>query len=220
MKRLGIQINKVHFPVTTLGFGSRLGIWFQGCHIRCKGCISRDTWESDPAKATTVGALLRGCAHWLESADGVTISGGEPFDQPQALRELVSKLCRTFRGDLLIYSGYPHERLFAEYSDILRDVDVLVSEPFRLEAGQTLALRGSDNQRIFLLSELARSRYPANLDHQPWDVHRKLDVIIEGQDVWMAGIPAPNDMERLKDKLLSLGYTCSTSDEAAAKIRA
>ncbi|HAU1321526.1 TPA: radical SAM protein, partial [Legionella pneumophila] len=40
-----IYISRVHFPVTTLGPGHRIGIWFQGCSIRCPGCISTDTWN-------------------------------------------------------------------------------------------------------------------------------------------------------------------------------
>lgn len=39
-------LSRLHFPVTTLGPGRRIGVWFQGCSIRCAGCISRDTWET------------------------------------------------------------------------------------------------------------------------------------------------------------------------------
>lgn len=49
-----IAINKIHFPVSTLGFGQRLGIWFQGCSIRCPGCISRDTWEGGESYLTNL----------------------------------------------------------------------------------------------------------------------------------------------------------------------
>ena len=39
-----LYLSRIHFPVTTLGPGRRIGIWFQGCSIRCKGCVSADTW--------------------------------------------------------------------------------------------------------------------------------------------------------------------------------
>ena len=39
-----IAISRIHYPVTTLGPGKRIGIWMQGCSIRCPGCISADTW--------------------------------------------------------------------------------------------------------------------------------------------------------------------------------
>ena len=146
-----IAINKLHFPVTTLGYGRRLGIWTQGCSIHCPGCVSRDTWDAAPHHAIELDVLIKGCGDWLEGADGVTISGGEPFDQPEALRELLIRLRARHTGDLLVFSGYPNEHLFTRHAEILAHADVLISEPFDARAGQTLALRGSDNQRIFLL---------------------------------------------------------------------
>ena len=150
----------------------------------------------------------------------MTISGGEPFDQPEALYEIVRRLRSTSSGDLLVYSGYSHERLFAKHPDILRQIDVLISEPFLADAEQTLTLRGSDNQRVFLLSDLARRRYPEDLDRHRWPSQRKLDVMLDENTLWMAGIPAPGDMERLKVSLQSLGYSCSTSAEIEGRIRA
>lgn len=39
-----LYLSRIHFPVTTLGPGNRIGIWFQGCSIQCQGCVSVDTW--------------------------------------------------------------------------------------------------------------------------------------------------------------------------------
>lgn len=214
-----LAINKVHFPVTTLGYGRRLGIWTQGCSIHCPGCVSRDTWDALPDHRIALEELLAGCAQWLAQADGVTISGGEPFDQPDALRELLKLLRARTAGDLLVFSGYPNERLFAQHADVLALADVLISEPFVAHAGQTLALRGSDNQRIFLLSPLARERYPTDLDQRPWSPQRQLDLMLEGDAIWMAGIPEPGAMAKLREKLRALGYDSTTSDQPV-KVRA
>ena len=214
-----ITINKLHFPVTTLGYGRRVGIWTQGCSIHCPGCVSRDTWDAEPRHRIALDELLAGCAGWLAEADGVTISGGEPFDQPDALRELLKLLRVRQAGDLLVFSGYPHERLFAEHADILTLADVLISEPFVAQAGQTLALRGSDNQRVFLLTPLARERYPTDLDQRAWDPQRRIDLMLEGDDIWMAGIPEPGAMAKLREKLRALGYNTVTSDQPV-KVRA
>ncbi|MCA1696856.1 MAG: radical SAM protein, partial [Actinobacteria bacterium] len=43
----------MHHPVTTLGYGTRAGVWVQGCTIGCHGCASRDTW------AVTEGTVVR-----------------------------------------------------------------------------------------------------------------------------------------------------------------
>src|SRR5438094_1700531 len=107
-----IAINKAHFPVTVLGPGRRIGIWTQGCRIHCKGCVSQDTWAADPDRETTVARLIGWCRKTAGSAfDGVTISGGEPFDQPKALSTLLDGLLhwRATDGpdfDILCYSGY------------------------------------------------------------------------------------------------------------------
>ena len=214
-----ITINKLHVPVTTLGYGRRVVIWTQGCSIHCPGCVSRDTWDAEPRHRIALDELLAGCAGWLAEADGVTISGGEPFDQPDALRELLKLLRVRQAGDLLVFSGYPHERLFAEHADILTLADVLISEPFVAQAGQTLALRGSDNQRVFLLTPLARERYPTDLDQRALDPQRRIDLMLEGDDIWMAGIPEPGAMAKLREKLRALGYDTVTSDQPV-KVRA
>ena len=215
-----ISLNKVHFPITTLGHGRRVGIWTQGCSIHCPGCISRDTWAPDDGRAVEVDALVATLAPWLAEADGVTISGGEPFDQPAALAELVAAIRQRNTGDVLVFSGYANEKLFAEHGALTAQLDVLISEPFEAGAGQTLALRGSDNQRVFLLSELARTRYPADLDNSPWPAKRRLDVVVEGDAVWMAGIPHPGEMARLRQELARRGFACQTSDQPAPLVRA
>jgi anaerobic ribonucleoside-triphosphate reductase activating protein len=215
-----LKINKLHFPVTTLGYGHRVGIWTQGCSIRCPGCISRDTWESDSSSEIQIEGLLRAVGPWLKLADGVTISGGEPFDQPEALAAFLKLMRKVFSGDILAYSGYPHQRLFADYAETLKFVDVLISEPFDSAAGQTLALRGSDNQRIFLLTDLARARYPSNLDRQLWGDERRLDVVVTGNEVWMAGIPRIGDLARFREQLARRGFYSHSSDQPQPVLRA
>src|SRR5690606_36357446 len=107
---IAVNISRVHFPVTTLGPGRRLGIWFQGCSIRCPGCISADTWDGS-AGATALAALLTEADAWVSQADGITISGGEPFDQPDALFEFLNHLKLERNQDVLVYSGYPFEKI-------------------------------------------------------------------------------------------------------------
>jgi anaerobic ribonucleoside-triphosphate reductase activating protein len=107
---------------------------------------------------------------------------------------LLVNLKQRHRGDLLLFSGYPHGKIFGEHHKIVEQIDLLISEPYRPEAGNTLMLRGSDNQRVFLLTDLARSRYPLDIDSRPWSSSRRLDVAVEAGEIWMAGIPRPAAM--------------------------
>src|SRR5215213_9495247 len=105
-----IALSRLHFPVTTLGPGRRLGIWLQGCSIRCPGCISVDTWSPTQGQTTTE-AIVEALLPWLPETEGITVSGGEPFDQPQALAVLLKELRRLSPVDILVYSGYPFDAL-------------------------------------------------------------------------------------------------------------
>lgn len=194
-----LQLNKAHYPVTALGPGTRVGIWVQGCSIHCAGCISRDTWAPDAARAIEVEELMRWIAGLGSPIDGVTISGGEPFDQPQALGTLLDALAawrRTRRGavDLLCFSGYPLRRLEREHGDLLGALDAVIAEPYRQREPTGLIWRGSANQRLVPLTELGHERYDRFLDHAP---ERPPFQVAVDDGVWYIGVPRAGDMERL-----------------------
>jgi anaerobic ribonucleoside-triphosphate reductase activating protein len=210
---INIAINKAHFPVTVLGPGRRIGIWMQGCSIGCKGCVSQDTWARDPGRLMPLADLLRWCREvsGAESGgggeggqfDGVTISGGEPFDQPQALAALLTGL-RAWRReakrdfDILCYSGYPLAKLQKRHAPLLAQLDALIPEPFRDQQPLTHLWRGSANQPLIMLSERGRQRYAAYVDAASGPDGKRIQAMLDGQKVWYIGIPARGDMAALE----------------------
>jgi anaerobic ribonucleoside-triphosphate reductase activating protein len=207
-----ISISRIHFPVTTLGPGKRIGIWFQGCSIRCPGCISMDTWARD-RRNTTIEEVVDAITPWIAAADGFTVSGGEPFDQPDALFELLARVRSQSEADILVFTGYPWKTISAMLVPSSTLIDALVTDPFHIEEKQTLALRGSDNQELHLITERGRARF-ASFERPAGESDRSVDVMFdENGDVWFAGIPRRDDFRRLRDFLESTGATLSTSDD-------
>ena len=207
-----IALSRIHFPVTTLGPGRRIGIWMQGCSIRCPGCISMDTWSADRGK-TTVRAIMDAVQPWMAVADGVTVSGGEPFDQPDALKALLSNLRHAGVGDIFVYSGHPFEEIAATVATMDGLIDALMSDPFELETAQTLALRGSDNQRLHLLTAAGREHF-AVYERTATGGDRRFDVGVNGDgSAWLAGIPDRGDFYRLRAMLEAAGHEIVTSDD-------
>lgn len=208
-----IAISRVHFPVTTLGPGQRLGIWFQGCSIRCPGCISVDTWSVN-ADRIPVAEVLAGVAAYAGMADGITISGGEPFEQPDGLGELLRGLRQILRpgSDVLVYSGLAFASLMPWLTNWQGLVDAVISEPFDLSAPQTKPLMGSDNQTLHTLSDLGRLRFGEF--QRPRDGRDdRLDVMVDGDGTaWMAGIPRRGDLERLQKLLAAQGIASRTTE--------
>ena len=203
-------VSRLHFPVTALGPGRRVGLWLQGCSIRCPGCISLDTWESDVGIVPLPDLIARVSAMAAE-ADGLTISGGEPFDQPDVLSAVLHAWRSASRRSTLVFTG----REFGEIAPWLADndglVDAVITGPFRSEQPQTVALRGSDNQELHVLTQLGTEMNAFERTLQPED--RRLDVMFdELGHAWFAGIPARGDLGRLRRALSSAGHSTTTSD--------
>lgn len=213
---MDLSLSRMHFPVTTLGPGRRIGIWFQGCSIRCPGCISADTWGPGHRRLS-LEQLLEQITPWLQEAEGITLSGGEPFDQFDALRSLLEGLRRLSKLDILVYSGYSLEQLDEALLQTNGLIDALISDPYIEALSQTMALRGSDNQRLSLLTPLGRARlgdYERLLE--PTD--KALDLMFdESGSVWMAGIPRRDDLLRLRDLLHEQGHHLQISAHASRR---
>lgn len=208
-----LALSRVHYPVRSLGPGKRLGIWFQGCSIRCRGCISADTWAPDRG-LTTVEEVIALSRNWLEQADGVTISGGEPFDQMDALRDLLTGIRRAHDGDILVYSGFSAEALAPKLEAFHGLIDALIADPFEGDAPQSLALRGSDNQRLLTFTPLGETRY-RSFDRALSPSDRQLDIMFDdatGQ-IWFAGIPGRGDLGRLAAVLSAAGHDVTTTED-------
>lgn len=199
-----IAVNKAHFPVTVLGPGRRIGIWLQGCSIGCKGCVSQDTWPRDPGREMTVAQLITWCRQTAGAGfDGVTISGGEPFEQAEALGALLDGLIhwRANDGpdfDILCYSGYPLATLQKKHARLLQKLDALIPEPYIDAKPLTHLWRGSANQPLVLLSERGRTRYAELVDAPAEADGKRIQAMVDGERVWYVGIPARGDMAALE----------------------
>lgn len=204
---MNLRLARRHFPVTVLGPGRRVALWFQGCTIGCPACMSRDTWADDGGALTTVDEVVNWTLPLLDGdARGITISGGEPFQQPQALQRLLARLVawRDEAGrdfDVLCYSGYPLERLKRAHAPILALLDAVIPEPFVPGLAWDGPWRGSDNQPLVPLT--ARGRRMAQDLPEP-DAPR-LQIAATEQGLAFFGVPAPGQLRSITDALAARG---------------
>ena len=139
------------------GPGLRLAIFAQGCPHHCPGCHNPESHDfAGGSDMDTEKIIARMDANPL--LDGITLTGGEPFEQPEACRILAD--AAHARGlNVWAYSGYTFEQLCAvpEKRRLLEACDVLVDGPFLL-AERTLEarFRGSRNQRIINVPQSLR----------------------------------------------------------------
>lgn len=194
-----------------LGYGRRLGIWLQGCTLACLGCCSKDTWAAGLRYETDWSnfAGLLDYALTGERLDGVTISGGEPFQQQDALvatlREIRSIQARLIaEWDIVLFTGYPFEEI-AHNNAVLGQIDLLVAGPY-VQALPMAPMRGSKNQTLHHLSELGNARYSDLWLEGPGQAAR-MDVALAGNDLVFAGLPTVGDLPRIEQALSNRGVS-------------
>jgi len=103
-----MYVARILYPVTVLGPGKRLGIWFAGCKHKCSGCSNPELWNMDKKYYVTVQQvtqLIRKIAD-KRRIDGFTITGGEPMLIAMRVFGLVHRLLdRKFRGRIWLYTA-------------------------------------------------------------------------------------------------------------------
>lgn len=154
-----LHVGRTSGGVTTLGPGRRYGIWLEGCRRACPGCLATDLWEQRAESRVPVADFWAVVAPRLPGHTGVTISGGEPFLQAAGLLALLRRLAALPDLDVMVYSGYHLSELrdgAPEVREALGLIDLLVDGPYREDLPNTLLWRGSDNQRLRLLTPRAR----------------------------------------------------------------
>lgn len=182
-----MQIERTLTGITALGPGSRLAIWVNGCHRRCKGCVSTTLQAPAPENECEVVPYLE--QFDLSSVDGVTISGGEPFDQPDGLYEAVRYFAEKGIADVLVYTGFTLEELTSSKDEriayILEHIAVLIDGPYVAELDRgTGNLKGSDNQRIIFLKPKLKPLYDSFYRED-----RQMQEFYIGHLVLAVGIP-------------------------------
>lgn len=152
-----MYVARILYPVEVLGPGKRIGIWFCGCPHKCKGCSNPELWEFQEKYKTSLEAIITLIETIAKEhqVDGFTITGGDPMYQADDLQKLIMHLCKI-SSDILVYTGYEIEELPKEY---LHNISVLIDGKYIEERNNNCILRGSDNQRIFILNTDVHKKY-------------------------------------------------------------
>ncbi len=135
------------------GPGIRMVVFAQGCRHNCKGCHNPHTHSFDGGEIIEIEGIVDQVRK-NPLLDGVTFSGGEPFEQAGAFAVLAKRI-NELGLNVMVYSGYTFEQLIEHSKDqkglmeLLNSTKILVDGPFIQEQKDLLLkFRGSANQRI------------------------------------------------------------------------
>lgn len=191
--KLNIYIKEKN--ITTLGPYNRFGIWVQGCFRNCEGCVAKLSHDPSAGSWIDTGALA-----WeiiVSDTEGLTISGGEPFLQAEALTELIRKVKKQKDIGVIIYTGYLLEELpeVKGAAELLELTDLLIDGPYVRELDDGKSLRGSSNQKIHPLS----GRYVSSLDEYGTG-ERKTEIFVRSNTINIVGIPNKEAPQKIKQQ--------------------
>lgn len=182
-----MRIERAVNYVETLGPGKRLCIWVNGCSRGCPGCMSSRLQQVDPSVEVNVEDYLEDFN--FHSIDGVTVSGGEPFEQTPELVRLLT-YCR-YRGlhDILVYTGFTLEELKQRKDEdtekALSMISVLVDGPYVASLNHGCGnMMGSTNQRVIILDESLTAVYQEYVSET-----RDMQEFVLGNVLLGVGIP-------------------------------
>lgn len=176
-------------------------IWFHGCNHLCPGCIAGTMNETDEYEPYSPEQL----AAWVLSnkgIEGITLSGGEPFEQPTELLERFLEIIKSESPlSVLCYTGNCYENLLktVQYEGVLRHIDVLIDGEYQIDEDAGQQWRGSGNQRFHFLTE--RYLNEAQTWQNTFERQVEIELDLQGK-LLISGVPSKDFINKLTTALL------------------
>lgn len=135
------------------GPGIRYVVFSQGCRHNCRGCHNPHTHSFEGGSIIEVDNIISEMKR-NPLLDGITLSGGEPFEQAESFAQLAKK-ARANGYNVMTYTGYSYEDILkykherAGWDELFENSDVIVDGRYEEnKRNLMLSYRGSENQRI------------------------------------------------------------------------
>lgn len=213
MSRILLNVADIRPRSRVNGPGVRSVVWVQGCSLRCPGCFNAHTHPHEPRQLFEPQALAKRLL-LLPDTSGITISGGEPFEQAEACA-ICAETIRAAGRTVMVFSGHTLEALRAPdcraIGRFLAAIDLLVAGPYveRLKTDGR-QWRASANQTLHWLTD--RMALPPEQMHVDQPV---VEVAVEGLHLHSTGFPDTTDRYWLEELLASVSY--ATNHRAGPK---
>ncbi len=166
-----------------VGPGLRDAIWVQGCSIDCPGCANQSYLAHELRRPVSVAQFLAHFKTRIGTIDGVSILGGEPTEQADAVAQLLAGV-QGLGLSTVVFSGRILSDLEKDKScqTLLEHTDLLIDGPFiKKYASPELYWRGSSNQQFHCLS----SRFtPADLTYDGPNG----EILLSEQEIFFHGV--------------------------------
>ena len=159
------KVHSIESFGTVDGPGIRFVLFLQGCHLQCKYCHNRDTWDINGGEYKSVDEIVEKINRYknyiIPSGGGVTVTGGEPLIQASFVLELFKKLKENGIHTCVDTSG-----MFAltdGIKEVLKYTDLVLLDIKHIDDEKCKELVGVSNKK-----ELEFARYLSDNNIKIW----------------------------------------------------
>ncbi|MHC1772393.1 MAG: 4Fe-4S single cluster domain-containing protein [Flexilinea sp.] len=180
---MNLRINYFLAASRANGPGIRSVIWLQGCAFNCPGCCNPQTHSLIGGSLIAVDDMIEKVVTLSSTIEGITISGGEPFLQTEALYGLLSQIKQRSGLSVLVFSGYEKEVLeeIPQYRKCLDGIDALICGPYSLKSAPDYQrFCSSGNQVLWLLNDRYSEADFMNLTTNEVIIREDGEIVVSG----------------------------------------
>lgn len=202
-----LQVADIQSYSYVAGPGRRCVIWLAGCHRRCPGCFQPQYFSFSAGRRYQVDELAELILR-IKDIDGVTFSGGEPFEQSAALANICRILKSRSELSLLSYTGYRLEWLrdrSQHHRDFLQTLDIIIDGEYRENEAGSYLWRGSRNQRVIYLKRCENDQ----LKDATESGQQQIQVTLTSSNLVLTGFPDGPSSIAFQSALLRRGVIAS-----------
>lgn len=167
-----------------------------------------------------------------KNIEGVTFSGGEPFEQASALARVCEILKQQSDLSILAYTGYRVSELtenHSRYGNFLDQLDILIDGEYRQDKNGPYAYRGSANQSIIEredqvgnpLEDSVKNTMPfksvSRSTTGPDSSEYEIQVALHERSFVLTGFPESGVDNKLREALAKRGILMSNPRRETAK---
>jgi anaerobic ribonucleoside-triphosphate reductase activating protein len=175
------------------GPGRRFAVWVQGCSLRCAGCCNPEMFDERRGTAIALDGLA---AQIPAGVEGITLLGGEPFEQAAGCAEF-ARLAKARGLTVMVFSGYARDELAGrpDAAALLAEIDLLVDGRYdrtKPEPPPPVGRRwiGSANQTMHYLT----SAYSA--DDPRMRTSNTIEIRVSASGIKINGWPSADQLLR------------------------
>jgi len=181
------------------GPGNRFTLWTQGCSKGCVNCFNPETWNNRDNIILSPLEIFEYIKDF--ELDGVTITGGDPFEQEDELLELLILIdgLNLSKG-VIVFSGFTYDEI---RDNKIREkccdyIDVLIDGRYEDKNRVTDSFKGSSNQNIIYFS--------SKLKEEELNMDQEVEVSLSNDIICITGFPSVD-----KKFLKEFGITVKSS---------